>query len=918
MDISGLIITLIIIAGAGFGFYRLYSLFQARRKRVEIEGKEYSLISISVPKENEKTPEAAESMFAALHGIYQTGKELPAGAEQEHISFEIVAHGEEIKFYCYMPSYLKDFVEGQIYAQYPEIEIREVKDYSEPIIRELFTENGEPITGKERSVASTELVLEKPEFYPLKTFENFDVDPLASITGVLGKIGPEEDIWFQLMVRPENDAWQNRGIAYVEAIKAGQDPDQSFLKIVRKGITGLIKDLLKSAFSPPTEGKKATEEEVELSGPVQAAMEGVEEKVVKLGFETKIRLVAIAPDKVRARNRLQSAVGAFKQFNTQNMNGFAATTIKYDDGKDLNDYINRLYQGRGYILNIEELASIYHLPNLSVKTPNMIWAGSKKGEPPANLPIAKEKSEKNLTPFAKTDFRGKMEKFGLWQDDFRRHMYLIGKTGTGKTTCLQNMAIDKIRKGQGVGIIDPHGDFIETILHFIPDDRINDVILVDPSDKEHPIAFNPLENVDEGLKDIVCSGLVGIFKKIWAESWGPRLEHILRNTIMALLEYPGATMLGIPKMLVDQNFRERVIEKIKDPVVKDFWINEYGKYDQRFRTEAIAPIQNKVGQFLSASTVRNILGQPRSTINFEDIMDNRKILLMDLSKGKIGEDASALMGAMLITKIQLTAMRRTYIPEDERVDFNLFVDEFQNFATESFATILSEARKYHLSLIMANQYIAQMEEMVRESIFGNVGTLISFRVGPSDAPYLAKEFMPTFEETDLINLDKFQIYVKMAIGGVTSPPFSAKTLAPYVNQTNNLQEIIEASREKYTRPKEKVEKSITDWDQKVGQSKEEETEKRLNRKKAVYQGKSYQAKVGTDGRIWYFKEKSEKKNVKPNQKLLREHLRKLKEKQTLPSSKSERTDNPRLGKDKNGNQIIEEGKKIKLKEDNSN
>jgi hypothetical protein len=943
MTFQGILIVLLVLAGAGYVLYSTYKQFRARQQAVETESKEHVLFSISVPKENEKTPEAAESLFAALHGIYKTAEELSPGESQEHISFEIVAHGEEIRFFCYAPKYLQDFVEGQIYAQYPEVEIREVNDYAQAHINEVFLETGETNPQAGKSTVNSELALTKEEFYPLKTFENFDVDPLASITGVLGKIKDEEDVWIQILVRPQDDSWQNKGIAYADAIKNGKDPNQTLFGILKKAVKAGLKDLIRITTNPEAEAGGG-DEEVELSGPVSAAVEGIEEKVTKLGFETKIRLVASGPDKIQARNRLQSVVGAFKQYNTNNMNGFISSPIKYDDRLELEQYQKRLFVEKGYILNIEELASIFHLPNISVKTPNMVWAGSKKGEAPIKLPIVGDSGdEKDLTPYAKTDFRGKTEKFGIWQDDLRRHMYLIGKTGVGKTTCLQNMAIDKIRKGHGVGIIDPHGDFIQEILEFVPKERIKDVVMIDPSDRDFPVAFNPLENVDENQKNVMASGLVGIFKKIWADSWGPRLEHILRNTILALLDYPEATMLGVPKILVNQNYRDKVIEAIQDPVVKDFWVSEFGQYDDRFRTEAISPIQNKVGQFLAASMVRNILGQPKSTIDFKDVMDNKKILLMDLSKGKIGEDASALLGAMLITKIQLTAMQRAYIPEPERQDFTLFVDEFQNFATESFATILSEARKYNLSLIMANQYIAQMEEVVREAIFGNVGTLISFRVGPTDAPYLAKEFMPTFEEDDLINLDKFQIYNKMAIDGVTSPPFSAQTLPPYTNKENNQAEIREYTRTNFAKPREEVEKWLLEWDKKASKSQNELKEEKLE--EITYKGKKMYPIVGTDGRAWFIEkdnngssnQNSKEKNNKNNssdgknrgnksnpvankqktKKALREHLKNLSKqmesnKDDRKKGKALKKNNNSNNKDHNGNHVMEEGRKVSL------
>ncbi|PIX31369.1 hypothetical protein COZ61_00085, partial [Candidatus Berkelbacteria bacterium CG_4_8_14_3_um_filter_33_6] len=370
--------------------------------------------------------------------------------------------------------------------------------------------------------------------------------------------------------------------------------------------------------------------------------------------------------------------------------------------------------------------------------------------------------------------------------------------------------IDDILSGRGVAVVDPHGDLIEHVLKFVPDNRIDDVVYFSPADREFPIGFNLLENVDPDLKNVVASGVVGIFKKIFGESWGPRLEYILRNAVLSLLDYPDATMLEIIKILIDKNFRKKVLEYVKDPVLLDFWLNEYDKYDQKFRTEAVAPIQNKVGQFLSTTTIRNIVGQPESTINLNNIMDQKKVLLIDLSIGKIGEDTAALLGSMMITKIQLSAMQRAHIKEAERVDFYLYVDEFQNFATESFATILSEARKYHLNLVMTNQYIAQMPEIVKEAIFGNVGTLISFRVGAGDSEALVKEFEPIFDANDLVNLANYNIYVKMAIDGVTSPAFSAVSLAPKKEGYKNREKIINRSREQYAKSREDVEQRQTD------------------------------------------------------------------------------------------------------------
>ncbi len=415
--------------------------------------------------------------------------------------------------------------------------------------------------------------------------------------------------------------------------------------------------------------------------------------------------------------------------------------------------------------------------------------------------------------FGQTNFRNKEQIFGIKLDDRRRHVYAIGKTGMGKTNLIQNMAIQDIRDGKGVAIVDPHGEFAEECLKSVPANRINDVIYFNPADTEFPIAMNVMEKVGPEHRHLVCSGLVGVFKKIWADSWGPRLEYLLRNAILALLEYPTSTLLGVTRLLIDTKYREKVLEKVTDPVVKAFWTDEFTKYHDRLMADAIAPIQNKVGQFLSSSLIRNIVGQTRSSFSIREIMDNEKILIMNLSKGRVGEDNSALLGAMMITKIQLAAMARVDIKEKNRRDFYLYVDEFQNFATESFAGILSEARKYRLNLILAHQYISQLDEKVRDAVFGNVGTLITFRVGAMDADVLEKEFEPSFYATDLVNLAKYHVYLKLMIDGVATNPFSAETIPPIdISDTSgSVDKVIRVSRERYGSKREDVEEKISRW-----------------------------------------------------------------------------------------------------------
>lgn len=438
---------------------------------------------------------------------------------------------------------------------------------------------------------------------------------------------------------------------------------------------------------------------------------------------------------------------------------------------------------------------------------------------------------KEITVFAETNFRNQYRQFGIKTDDRRRHMYLVGKTGMGKSTILENMIVDDIRSGKGVMVVDPHGDLAEKIIEYIPSGRVNDVIYFNPSDIDYPIAFNIIEQVEPHLRHLVASGLIGVFKKLWADSWGPRLEYILRNAILAVLDYPGATLLAITRMLSDKNFRKKVIEKVQDPVVKSFWVNEFSGYANNFASEAVSPIQNKVGQFLSSALIRNIVGQVKSSIDLREVMDNGKILIMNLSKGRIGEDNSALLGAMMITKVQLSVMSRVDILEKNRKDFYLYIDEFQNFTTDSFANILSEARKYRLNLIMAHQYIDQLGEIVKPAVFGNVGTLVVFRVGATDAEELVKEFTPVFTEEDLVNLPKYEFYIKLMIDGVSSDPFSARGRAPLTEEekTGNKDKVIKVSRERYAKQRLAVEDKINRWH--TNNDSEEKIEKRPSERK---------------------------------------------------------------------------------------
>lgn len=419
--------------------------------------------------------------------------------------------------------------------------------------------------------------------------------------------------------------------------------------------------------------------------------------------------------------------------------------------------------------------------------------------------------EREITLFGEVNFRNTGRRFGIRTDDRRRHIYIIGKTGMGKSTIMENMILADIYAGHGCCYIDPHGDVAEKLIDFIPPERINDVVYFNPADTAFPVGFNILETPDEDRKHLVRDGLMGVFKKIWPDVWSARMEYILQNCVSALLDYPGATLMGINRLLVDKDYREKVVQKIRDPIIKTFWVAEFTQWSEKYATEAIAPVQNKVGQFLSSSLIRNIVAQVRSTIDIRQIMDEGKILIVNLSKGRVGEDGMRLLGGMLVTKIQLSAQERQNTTELDRRDFYLYVDEFQNFANESFATILSEARKYRLNLTVAHQYMAQLEEPVQEAVLGNVGTIIAMRVGPQDAALFETEFAPTFTPEDLVSLAKFQMYLRLMVDGVATQPFSANTLPPIAKRTQSQDKVIQISRERYAIPRQVIEQKVLQW-----------------------------------------------------------------------------------------------------------
>jgi len=761
------------------------------------------ILHIEVPRQNDKTPLAAEQMFASLHGILRDSERSVDFLSFEFISDKVTG----INFYAVVPKYLVKFVEGQIYAQYPNANIALVDDYISKPPKDIDSSAYQPY------ISTSEIEMAKDFVFPIKTFRDFEVDPLSAITSTLADVESGERVMVQVLVRPVANNWQDISKEYIEAVEDGRDP--TVKRRLGLGILGtalrVVVDVLGIFFSPSSSELVVEQKpSVKLIPGQDEELRQVADKMSKVGFEVAIRIVTKALSSERSDQLLQNVIASFKQFSTANLNYFVKSDTKRTGTEIYEDFVNRFLSAETPdILSISEIASLYHLPNISVETPNISWSRAKKSEPPMNLPT----EDANI--FAETNYRGKKVSFGMKKEDRPLHFYLLGKTGTGKSTLFKNMIISDILAGEGVGVIDPHGNLVEDILDFIPSSRIKDVVYLDPSDSEMPVGFNLLELDDLRQRDLVADGVVEVFHKHFEYSWGPRLQYVLTNAILTTLEVQGTTILAVQRMLVDRNFRKFIVKQVKDPLLKKFWEEEFASMETNSRlvTEAVAPIQNKVGRFLSSSTIRNIVGQVKSTIDLDDIMNNGKILLVNLSHGRMGEESSALFGGMLVTRLQAKAMERVSIPESERKPFYLFVDEFQNYATESFSKILSEARKYRLCLHLTHQYLDQLPENVRKAIFGNVGTFAAYVVGPTDADLIAKEFAPVFTEEDLISLERHDMYIKMMIDGVVSQPFSARSLDLRYSSVGSREKVIQVSREKYGTSQDVVEDKIMRWSQ---------------------------------------------------------------------------------------------------------
>ena len=790
------------------------------------------IFEILVDRENEKWPWVFEHILIVLHEVFDEKKFKDNRID---FSFEITKIAWRIRFFIVAPVKYISFLKNQIYAHFNDVEIIDVGDYLAKI--------------PDDKILVWKITQAKHYLFPIKTFtqiqENWTntiVDPYSSITSALDKawvysvntlqinFSALQDKFWKKNVKQDLKLINSKYPKFVKKILL-EDWDIILKMLVYSFIifpvfvfSSILSSIFKKKDKPEINEKNKENEAEDQENLKDLWLEKEDEipkvileKISKPAYKVSINILSASKDYFTSKATIREISSTLGIFSWVGLNKFYLKEITNDFLK-VDEAKSRIIWDDNFVLNTEELSWLVHLPTNYVKTPGINWVSARKFEPPSNLPIIDPDlsdnitPETDLTPIWKTNFRWTNMSFWIWPNDRRRHIYVIWKTWMGKSTLLENMIIDDIKKGRWVAVIDPHWDLAEAIIWHIPKNRTNHTIIFDPSDTDFPIAFNMLEQVPQEHRSFVASWLVGIFKKIFGDSWWPRLEHILRNTILALLEYPDSTLISIPMMLTSEVFRNKVVSNISDPVVKKFWTHEFAKMSATQKVEASWPILNKVWQFLSSTILRNILGQAKNTFNIRWAMDNRKIIVINLSKWKIWEDASALLWAMMVTKFQMDAMSRADMAEKDRKDFYLYVDEFQNFATDSFATILSEARKYKLNLVMANQYIDQMQETVKWAVFGNVWSLISFQVGYHDASILKDVLWSPISENDLTSLAKYKIYLKELIDWMPSPIFSADTFPPYpknpVEFEARYKKILKVSREKYAKPRQKVEEQI--------------------------------------------------------------------------------------------------------------
>lgn len=757
IGLVGMTLVLILL---GIIFYALMLWYRWRER--EKKSLELVTLLVALPHDNEVKVDAMEQILASLGSMYKSAKFkfLQGFVGQESVSLEIVGTSEDIRFYVSIPQKYQDMMEKQIYSTYAGADVRAVDEPN------IYPEEGK--------VEYAWLGLKKTPFYPLKTYREIPVDPLSSLTSALSKFDKGESVAIQLVVSPTDGEWAKQGRGFISGTKKSEsNPEKASYKVDAR------------------------------------QLEAVETKCGKTGLETAIRIVSCAPSVDVAKKNLANIKACFGQFDSP-WNKLSGRKIRLKN-LFMTDFIYKypiIYWWKNKtILSTDELASIYHFPNKTVETPNIYWLKAKKAPSPVDSPQEGLYIGDNV-------YRGTSKKYCILETDRQRHFYIVGQTGVGKSWLLADMALQDIKAGKGVCFIDPH-DTYESILERIPPERVEDVIYFDPSMTERPMGFNVMECDRDEQKDFVTSSIINLMYKLYdpykTGIVGPRFEHAIRNIMLTVMTEPGATFIEVVRCLTDPSYVQALLPKISDPMVKRYWTDQIAQTNEFHKSEVLDYIVSKFGRFITNTMMRNIIGQSTSSFNFRKAMDEGKILIINLAKGTIGEENSAFLGLVLIPKILIAAMSRQDTPEEQRKDFYLYVDEFQNFATQDFAVIMSEARKYHLNLCVANQFISQMDDEVKNAVFGNVGTIASFRVGISDAGFLVKQFSPEFGENDLLNLGTGEIYMKTILKGTPQKPFSVSVAALEKKKPGNpkMAEMIKKlSSLKYGRPRAIVESEI--------------------------------------------------------------------------------------------------------------
>lgn len=782
-----------------------------RQRHRETKGFRKIVLLVTVPKEasdastnnnkeatNQEIREkigAAESLFAALGGLSpEKGIRTWFYGREDEISFEMVMHEGQIHFYVAMPEKLRDLVEEQIHANYPHADIEETEDYN------IFTPTG--------AISGACLVMKRPNYFPIKTYQKQEIDPLSNITNSLATIVIPDGAAIQIVVRAAPGSWRKLAVKIASLMQQGK----TLTEATRKAQGG-IRVFIDQLTSKPKE-KGAAEKERKLTPLEEEMVKGLEEKAARSGLEANIRILASAATQAVADKHVSDIVTAWSQFNIYEYgNSFQKIVPTFKD-TFIKHFIYRGFDERKKIvLNSEEAASVFHFPGPWISTPNIYWLAARHAPPPVNAP-------KDGVLMGFNEYRGITTPIRLRRADRRRHVYMVGRSGVGKTNLIEEMAIQDIVNGEGICIVDPHGDLVEYVLAHIPPERADDVIIFDPSDTKRPVGLNMLEAVSADQKDMAVQEMVSIFYELFPpEMIGPAFEHNMRNvmlTLMADFASPG-TIAEIPRMFSDKEFADSWVKKVTDPVVRAFWEKEMAKTSDFHKSEMLGYLISKVGRFVENEMMRNIIGQAKSGFSFRDVMDKKKILLVNLCKGKTGDVNAKLLGLIIVSKLTMAALSRADLREDEREDFYLYIDEFQNFITDSINVILSEARKYKLNLTIAHQYMGQLgkngDTKIRDAVLGNAGTMLAFRIGIEDAQILEKEFAPTFNAYDLVNVAKYTAYVKLLIDNTASKPFNMRTYPPRQGNQQLADAIKQLSRLKYGRDKTIVEMEIMERSQ---------------------------------------------------------------------------------------------------------